>query len=444
MRGSDLFFSRRQQIIKALLVSDKSLVGLIVLFKRKKDNDPDKAPAKNVAVSNKLTKDQGLSSEFILGAIEDGVVMVGPDNIIHLFNPAAGQITGWPASDAVGLEFHSVLPLVDEHGTAIAPALHAFARALAGGKGVRDSKSLLQTRSGKLVPISLIVSPMAGSDNHAPSGVVGVFRDITTEKQEEARRSEFVSTASHEMRTPIAAIEGYLSLALNPKVAQVDPHAKSYLEKAHAATQHLGELFQDLLTSSKAEDGRIASYPTAVEVGEIVAQAAELGRFNAQKKGLQLKYQVSSNKEVAGGKVIRPLFYAFIDPNRLREVLQNLIDNAIKYTPEGSITVALTGDNSVIQIQVQDTGTGIPEEDISHLFQKFYRVDSSLTRTIGGTGLGLYISRKIVEMYNGHIWVESTLGKGSTFFINLPRLSAEQALSMQKNQANVVSPLEQH
>lgn len=416
-------------------------------FKNKKVDAQQKDPAKTVAVSGELAKDQGLSSEFILGAIEDGVVMVGADNIIHLFNPAAGHITGWPTADAVGLEFHSVLPLVDEHGTATPPQLHPFARVLAGGKGIRDNKSLLQTRGGKLVPISLIVSPMPGNDPPSTStggGVVGVFRDITTEKQEEARRSEFVSTASHEMRTPIAAIEGYLSLALNPKVSQIDVHAKSYLEKAHASVQHLGELFQDLLTTSKAEDGRIASYPTVVEVGEVVAAAADAGRFNAKEKGLQLKYQISSTKEVTGGKVIRPLFYAFLDPNRLLEVLQNLIDNAIKYTPEGSITVALTGDNSVIQIQVQDTGAGIPEEDIPHLFQKFYRVDSSMTRTIGGTGLGLFISRKIVEMYNGHIWVTSQLSKGSTFYINLPRLSAEQALSMQKNQANVVSPLESH
>lgn len=397
-----------------------------------------------VAVSEKLAKDQGLSSEFILGAIEDGVVMVGRDNLINLFNPAAGQISGWPASDAVGLEFHSVLPLVDEHGTVTPPLLHPFSKVLAGGEGIRDSKSLLQTRGGKLVPISLIVSPVSGNDNPAPGGVVGVFRDITTEKQEEARRSEFLSTASHEMRTPIAAIEGYLSLALNQKVAQIDPHARSYLEKAHIATQHLGELFADLLTSSKAEEGRIASYPTAIEVGEVVAQAADAGRFNAQKKSLELKYQVSGDKEVVGGKIIRPLFYAFIDPNRLREVLQNLIDNALKYTAEGSVTVALTGDSRVIQIQVQDTGTGISEEDISHLFQKFYRVDNSMTRTVSGTGLGLYICRKIVELYNGHIWIESQLGKGSTVFINLPRLSADQALLMQKNQANVISPLEMH
>ncbi|OVE78642.1 hypothetical protein BVY00_02285 [bacterium G20] len=415
-----------------------------MLFKRKETKGQKQGPAGVVAVSEKLAKEQGSSSEFILGAIEDGVVMVGPDNMIHLFNPAASTITSWPASEAIGLEYQSVLQLVDEHGKAIPPQMHPFTKALAGGTAVRDSKSFLSTRGGKLIPISLIVSPMNNSGAQAPSGVVGVFRDITTEKQEETRRSEFISTASHEMRTPIAAIEGYLSLALNPKIATIDPHAKSYLEKAHAATQHLGELFSDLLMSSKAEDGRIASYPSVVEVGEIVAAAADAGRFNAQKKGLQLKFQLSSPKEVTGGKVVRPLFYAFIDPNRLREVLQNLIDNAIKYTPEGTIIVALTGDTNIVQIQVNDTGAGIAEEDIPHLFQKFYRVDSSLTRAIGGTGLGLYISRKIVEMYNGRLWVESTLGKGSTFFINLPRLSAQQALEMQKNQANVVSPLETH
>ena len=378
---------------------------------------------------------------FVLNVMEDGVVMVDTQGVVRLFNPAAGRIVGWKPEEVIGLDFRSILPLVNEHGQTYPPSSHPFEKVLQTNQVARDSKATLISRSGRQVPISLIVSPASPV---AASGAVAVFRDITKEKAEESERAEFISTASHEMRTPIAAIEGYLSLALNPKVAQIDPHAKSYLQKAHVATQQLGELFADLLTSSKAEDGRITSYPTAVEVGEVVAQAADVVRFNAQKKDLQLKYQVSSSKEVTGGKIVRPLFYAFVDPNRLREVLQNLIDNAIKYTLEGTITVALTGDNSVIQIQVKDTGAGIPEEDIPHLFQKFYRVDNSMTRAIGGTGLGLFISRKIIEMYNGHIWIESQLGKGSTFFINLPRLSADQALSMQKNQANVVSPLENH
>ena len=407
-------------------------------FKRKKTDGQDSGASKGMA------KDQSLNSGFILNDIEDGVVMVGADNIIRFFNPAAAMITGWPASEALNLEYSSVLQLVNEHSNQLQPQTNPFAQALLSGKAARDSKNYLRTKSGKLVPVSLIVSPMARPDSNRTTGVVGVFRDITIEKQEEARRSEFVNTASHEMRTPIAAVEGYLSLALNPKVSQIDAHAKSYLDKAHAATQHLGVLFQDLLTSSKAEEGRIASYPTVVEIGEIVAQAADAGRFNARKNGLELRFQLSSKNEVTGGKVIRPLFYAFVDANRLREVMQNLIDNAIKYTQQGSITVSLTGDDKIVQIQVADTGTGIPEEDIPHLFQKFYRVDSSMTRTVGGTGLGLFISKKTIEMFNGHIWVESQIGKGSTFFINLPRLTAQQALEMQKNQANVVSPLEQH
>lgn len=387
-------------------------------------------------------KAQQQMAGFILKAVEDGVVMVGKDNHIKLFNPAAEHITGWPAAEAIGLDYHNVLSVVDEHGSPIPADQHPFDKALASGTTVRDSSVWLATRGDKRLPISLIVSPVVQEQGRPAGNVVGVFRDITAERAEEARRSEFISTASHEMRTPLTAIEGYLALALNEKIAHIDDNARKYLVKASDAVKHLGVLFQDLLTSSRAEDGRLASYPSVVEIGEKIEQVVEDGRFKAKQKGLELRLVMAADKEVSGGKVVRPLYYAFVDPNRLREVVQNLIDNAIKYTMEGSITVKLTGDANVVQIQVQDTGPGIPTEDIPHLFQKFYRVDSSLTRTVGGTGLGLYICRKIVEMYNGRIWVESELGHGSTFFINLPRLSAQQALEKQKQQAALVSPLD--
>jgi signal transduction histidine kinase len=272
--------------------------------------------------------------------------------------------------------------------------------------------------------------------------VVAVFRDVSAEKAEEAQRSDFISTASHEMRTPLAAIEGYLALALNPKIAKVDDNGRKYLEKAATATKHLGVLFQDLLTSSRAEDGRLQSYPTVIEVGETLEQVVDAEKFHAQEKNLQMSFELSGGEAVSGARVVRPLYYAYVDPHRIREVLQNLIDNAIKYTQNGGIIVRLTGDNNVVQIQVQDTGPGIPAEDQPHLFQKFYRVDNSLARTVGGTGLGLFICRKIVELYNGRIWVESQLGKGSIFFINLPRLSTQQALQMQQKQAGTISPLD--
>ncbi|MFO0882248.1 MAG: ATP-binding protein [Candidatus Saccharimonadales bacterium] len=117
----------------------------------------------------------------------------------------------------------------------------------------------------------------------------------------------------------------------------------------------------------------------------------------------------------------------------MREVIVNIFDNAIKYTEAGKISIGLAGDG-VAQIRVSDTGAGIPPEDVPHLFEKFYRVDNTATRTIGGTGLGLFICRKIIEMYNGRIWVASDLGMGSTFFINLPRISSEKAMELKKKE----------
>ncbi|HEX5394959.1 MAG TPA: ATP-binding protein [Candidatus Saccharimonadales bacterium] len=390
----------------------------------------------------KSANPEELNTSFLLSAIVDGVILVDGDNTIRLFSTAASSITGWKVEEAVGLDFRSVINITDEHGQPYPPELHPFAQALRTRSTVRDSRGLLSTKSGKLVPISLIVSPILEDVKNMSTGVLGVLRDVTTEKQDENRRSEFVSTASHEMRTPIAAIEGYLSLALNPKVANIDARGRNLLEKAHAATQHLSQLFVDLLTSAKAEDGRLASYPKVIELGEVLEQITDASRFTAEKKGLVLKYVLSAGTDIRGGKVVRPLFYVYVDPNRIREVLQNLVDNAVKYTNEGWVTISLTGDNNVVQVQIKDSGIGIAEEDIPHLFQKFYRVDNSMTRTVGGTGLGLFICKKIIELYNGRIWVDSHYGKGSTFYINLPRLSKEQALHMQQSEASSLSPLD--
>jgi len=385
---------------------------------------------------------EDIEADFILDTIEDGVVMIGHDGLIHMCNPAAGKISGWPPSEAVGLDYKGVIKLVDDKGQALPETENPFTQSLATGQTCRDSNATLAGKNAQTVPISVIVSPVRDAAGQPNGSVVGVLRDVAKEKEEEARRSDFISTASHEMRTPLAAIEGYLALALNPKTAQIDANARNLLEKASSSTKHLGELFRDLLTSSKAEDGRLMSYPTVVEIGEILQQVAEAAKFPASSKGLELKYAVSADAGGGNGKIVRPLYYAFVDVNRIREVFQNIVDNAIKYTNEGIVTVRLTGDSSVIQVQVQDSGIGIPAEDIGHLFQKFYRVDNSSTRTIGGTGLGLFICKKVVELYNGRVWVESEYGKGSTFFINLPRLNAQQALDIQKKQAATISPMD--
>lgn len=371
--------------------------------------------------------DEKLKSSIILNAIEDGVILVDTQGVIRMFNPGASKITGWAIEEAEGLDWRLVLKFIDDKSQVVADNDTIIAKALKSGQPERASTVYITTKSNQTVALGFNVSPLIDS-NKQLTGIVGIFRDVSVERKEESQRADFISTASHEMRTPVAAIEGYLSLALNDKVANIDAKARDYLEKAHASTQHLGQLFQDLLTSAKAEDGRLTSHPRVVEIGAFAEQLVNDLKFSAEKKGLFLESNLSSlGAGPESMKTVRPLYYATVDPDRMREVITNLFDNAVKYTDTGKISIGLTGNDRVVQFSIKDTGNGIPAEDIPHLFQKFYRVDNSATRTIGGTGLGLFICRKIVELYQGRIWVESEIGKGSTFFINLPRLTTQKA-----------------
>lgn len=386
--------------------------------------------------------DEKMRSNIILNSIDDGVVLVDDKGIIQLFNPAASTITGWPIDEALNLDWRNVIKLVNDKGEPYTDDNTAFQKVLESETTVRDNQAMLVTRNNKQLPISLSVTPLRDT-NKQVYGVVGVFRDVTQEREEEKRRSEFISTASHEMRTPVAAIEGYLSLAMNDKVSTIDSRARGYLEKAHASTSHLGQLFQDLLNSAKAEDGRLSSRPVVIEMGAYLEQLTGDLRFVAEKKGLAMEFAVGSSETIdatqTARNMVKPLYYVKADPDRMREVVTNLFDNAVKYTGSGKVTIGLTGDQNVVQLYVRDTGPGIAAEDIPHLFQKFYRVDNSATRTIGGTGLGLYICRKIVELYQGRIWVESKPGQGSSFFINLPRLTTAAAQAAQTKEVPVAA-----
>lgn len=386
-------------------------------------------------------KGEQLKSDIILSAIDDGVVLVDDQQMIALLNPAGAAILGWDRKEAEGLDWRSVFKFVDDKGQ-VKDGSGPIEEVFKEGKSNHRNNAQLNTKSGKTVTVSLTVSPLL-REGERISAAVGIFRDVSEERKQEAQRAEFISTASHEMRTPVAAIEGYLSLALNDKVSTVDTRARGYLDKAHESTRHLGKLFQDLLTSAKAEDGRLSNHPVVIEIGDMLEGLTEDFRFTAEKKGLQMEFTLGTGRTIDAsndsGKVVRPLYYVQADQERLREVITNLFDNAVKYTETGKVTIGLTGNKDVVQFYVRDTGNGIPKEDIPHLFQKFYRVDNSATRTIGGTGLGLFISRKIVELYEGRIWVTSEFGKGSTFYINLPRIDTQRAQELRSSETEDTS-----
>ncbi len=385
-------------------------------------------------------------SEILIQSISDGIIMTDTTGKITLINPAAAAMTQWPIAEAINVDARLVAKLQNEDGSEVDKEDDPFTEAISLKQNIKQTLQL-EGRDGNHISISLSVSPVLIGNEPEPRGSVAVIRDISEEHEAEKLRAEFISTASHEMRTPVAAIEGYLALALNDKVSTIDSRARGFLEKAHASTQHLGKLFQDLLTSSKAEDGRLSNHPTVVEMSAFMQQLTDDLKFSAEKKGLLAEFVIggadetidATTKDAASQHLVKPLYYVHIDPERMREVITNLFDNACKYTDSGKVSIGLTGNTEVVQMYIRDTGAGIPPEDIPHLFQKFYRVDNSATRTIGGTGLGLFICRKIVELYHGRIWVESEVGVGSTFFINLPRLSAARAGELQSAETSLGS-----
>ena len=405
-----------QFIIGYLFFGFLPLIFSLVLWIRRQKTDDNTSNLENrlSAVENK--------SDVVINAIDDGVLAISKDGNIELINPSAQQIIGWDQGDALGLNWKSVLKLVTSDGKDVEDLENPIAQSLSKNQPTHNDKLFLLTSSEKRILVSIVSSPV-GTDGE---GIIVVFRDITKEKAEEREQAEFISTASHEMRTPVASIEGYLGLALNPATAHIDEKARDFITKAHESAQHLGRLFQDLLDISKVEDGRMKNNPKIINVNEFLKDIFDGLATKANEKQLNYIFMpdiIDEGKE----KSLQPIFYANIDPDHFREVVSNLIENAIKYTPSGEVVVNITGDDKQISVSVKDSGIGIPAEDIPHLFQKFYRVDNSDTREIGGTGLGLYLSRRLAEAMSGNLRVESKYKEGSTFYLEIPRMSSSEA-----------------
>lgn len=397
------------------------------LFKRQKSISPATAPAPNYS----------LFAELALTSIHDGVIITDANGIIRYANPAAAAMTGYnDTHNMLGLDYGLLLKIESKEGRKLDANDNALSLAMSTGQPLENYQvCLISGTAEKRIPIAINVVP-------EPSGNrIITFRDITRELAEEGEQAEFISTASHEMRTPVASIEGYLSLALNPATATIDDRARGYLEAAHKASRHLGHLFQDLLDVTKLDDGHIRPEFVPAEMVGLVKQISDEFIMRAREAGLAFQFGAKSADPMANVRRLDQVVYGFVDVNFMREILGNLIDNAIKYTPRGgSIYINVLGDGDRVLINVTDTGIGISADDLAHIFQKFYRADNSDTRTVGGTGLGLYIVKQRAEAMGGRVWAESGFGEGTTFYVSLPRITGEEyekrMIAIQNNQIN--------
>jgi signal transduction histidine kinase len=240
-----------------------------------------------------------------------------------------------------------------------------------------------------------------------------LFREIEEKGRElesaNQHKSEFLANMSHELRTPLNAILGYTELILDSIYGDVPEKIQEVLERLEKNGRHLLNLINDVLDLSKIEAGQLTLSLNEYSMGDVIQTVSTSVEALAAEKDLDLKVEVSKDLSIGKG-----------DEQRIAQVILNLVGNAIKFTDEGEVKIEVTVSNETFLVSVHDTGPGVTEADQQKIFDEFQQADGSSTRKKGGTGLGLSISKKIIDMHGGRIWVESTLGKGSTFRFTLP------------------------
>lgn len=397
-------------------IAASGIMAYIGILYRRMLEEKESLEKTNIQLSADQNKDDAL-----LGAIADGVYVVDMDRNLKMFNEAAEEMTGWKSEDAIGMKCWTAMNLKNEEGTSICqkdcPALAVWNT---GESVMREDSCFTKKRGTKKVQISSSYSPIKDKNGNL-TGAICVFRDITEKKEVERLRNEFVSTASHELRTPITAIEGYMELIENEKICTIDDKAKEYLEKARNTALGMSNLVKNLLTVTKIEEGKIQTNVTKFSIHDLAVDVVEAMHPSATNKGLSLTIDESPSQKVKGEKAIGRSLNVVADREQIREVFYNLVENGLKFTQKGGVTISISYDNDNATVCIADTGMGIPAEGQKHLFEKFYRYDNTATREVGGTGLGLFITRSIVEMFGGTIWLESQVGKGTKFYFTVPR-----------------------
>jgi PAS domain S-box-containing protein len=324
-------------------------------------------------------------------------------------NKMAEQLVGYKRKELIGKDFLELNLLIPEDLPKAAENLMKNAK----GKTTGPDEFTLNRKDGSQVVVEIRSFPVKIKDQTL---VLGIARDVTERRRiEQAKqeidrlKSEFISNTSHELRTPLQSIMGFTKLMLQGKVPDSETQ-NEFLGIIDKQSVRLADLINDLLDVSRMESGRFTIQKQSISIDELLKSVAKELDGIAYEKGVAIVRDIPSTI---------PELEA--DEKRIRQVVINLLGNAIKFSNENgkiAIRVEISDDNVITS--VSDRGIGIPPEAIPHLFDRFYQVDGSMTRTSGGSGLGLYISAQIVEAHGGRIWAESEMGKGSTFSFTLP------------------------
>ncbi len=351
--------------------------------------------------------------EAVLAGIGDGVLVADTEGRLVLMNPVAQRLfvleqppAGAPIRSLLSAD--DLVDLLEETAAAGRVLIRELPLAAAG------YASDGQPRTFQALAAPLYRASEAGEQ---VGGVVVVLRDITAQKELERMKSNFLSVVSHELKTPLHSIKGFVEIILMGKTGPVTDLQRDFLGTVQEQTGHLQRMIEDLLEFSRLESGQVRLRPVPLPPAELATVVVDKLAPLAQKKGLTLT-----------GDLPETLPEIEADPMRLEQVLTNLVENAIKFTPEGGrVQVCGWDRGEAVEIAVIDSGIGVPAEERQRIFERFYQVDSSARRRYKGTGLGLTICRHIVTQHGGRIWVEDAEGGGSAFHLMIPRVFAQEA-----------------
>ncbi|MGD0429003.1 MAG: ATP-binding protein [Candidatus Acidiferrales bacterium] len=345
-------------------------------------------------------------SSAILRSMVEGVAVIDADERLVFYNRAFSEILNVDAASAEGRPLIEVVRNSDLVGL--------IRRALRGEEGLQSdiTMGITQARSFSITaaPVKALDASAPGrTPNEKPSGAVVVLHDVTELRRLERVRQDFVANVSHEFKTPLTAIQGFAETLLAGAIDDPENNRR-FLEIIRNHAIRLARLTNDLLKLARIEAGKMELEFSSVGLLELIEGCTETTLLKANRKEITLEISVPPQLPPVRG-----------DATLLRDVLQNLLDNAIQYTPAGGhISVAATAGPREAVVSVADTGIGIPLADSERIFERFYRVDAARSREAGGTGLGLSIAKHIVEAHGGKLWVESTVGQGSKFSFSLP------------------------
>lgn len=345
-------------------------------------------------------------AEAILASIADGVLVTDQHGDITMLNQAGREVLG--ISESIGKSVIEVLPLEDDKETLLLPDKHPVYQATKGPKSVTTKNYIYVRADFTKLWLAITTAPIVFEGN--VEGVVAVLRDATIEKQIDRSKTEFVSLASHQLRTPLTAINWYTELLLDHGVESLSEDQKSFVNQIRESSGRMNELVSSLLNVSRLELGTFSVDPVPTDIGAIVQSVLA-----------ELQPNIAQKQHVLTTEIDESLDNVPVDANLMRIVVQNLLSNAVKYTREkGEVTVKLYRHYPEMRFEVTDNGYGIPQNQHDKIFTKLFRADNVVEENLEGNGLGLYIVRSILEQTGGDVWFESEQNVGTTFYVSLP------------------------